>query len=393
MQLPRKVSAVMADDVRRVARTYLRAESATIGWMMPGDPPSARPGAGLPKAAADRNGPQAPGQPVTEPELRHLRSGLPAVVQRSSLSDSVTVEVLVAGTAKDGTRPTDLPGLDAIVRSGRPGDLGALLSAAIASSHAGGARQARSGDPATRLEQLIQSNTVGDQPAAPAPLAVIVTGNVEPQRAFDLLDHHLGVIPQGKLATGASLRTGTGTIRERIAEPLPQGALGYVVAGPAPGTREALAWKMLLYVLTHDYSGRLGLSAIRDRGLVYDIESELRTDGRRSWAVISTGVDPGKADAMEAELRRQLALLATEPPSPVELAAARNHLLGRDLSAAQSNEELAARIARQLIERGALRSHEQLKAALESISAADVAAAVPAFAAGTIIRVDVGPAR
>jgi len=69
--------------------------------------------------------------------------------------------------------------------------------------------------------------------------------------------------------------------------------------------------------------------------------------------------DPEQADAMEAELRAQLASLAGEPPSTAEVEAARNHLLGRDLTAAQSNEELANKLAREFVETGGPRSHEQ----------------------------------
>ena len=159
---------------------------------------------------------------------------------------------------------------------------------------------------------------------------------------------------------------------------------------PAPGTREALVWRMLLYVLTHDYSGRLGLSAIRDKGIVYHIYSLLRTDGRRSWVTISTGVDPDKADAMEAELRTELARLASNPPTAAEVEAARNHLLGRDLTAAQSNEELTGKLAREFVETGGLGSHAQLRDALQTITPADLAAASRSFVDGTIIRVDVG---
>jgi predicted Zn-dependent peptidase len=146
---------------------------------------------------------------------------------------------------------------------------------------------------------------------------------------------------------------------------------------------------MLLYVFAHGYSGRLGNSAIRDKGLVYYIGSQLRTDGRRSWATIATGVDPDKADAMEAELRAQLARLVTDPPSSAEVAAARNHILGRDLTAAQGNEELAAKLARQFVESGRLRSHRDLQAILDTITPADLAAIAPAFVQGTILRVDV----
>ena len=150
-------------------------------------------------------------------------------------------------------------------------------------------------------------------------------------------------------------------VRERIAKPLSQGGLGYVVEGPAPGTREALAWRMILYVLTHDYSGRLGRSAITEKGLVYHIYSSLRTNGRRTWATIWTGVDPDKADAMEAELRTQIGMLGSEPPTSAEVEAARDHLLGRDLTAAQSNDELATKLMREFVETGGVRSHEQLR--------------------------------
>jgi len=181
---------------------------------------------------------------------------------------------------------------------------------------------------------------------------------------------------------------------EKLPKPFAQGGLGYVVQGPTAGTRHAFAWRMLLYVLVHDYSGRLGYSAIRDKGLVYYIGAQLRTDGRRSWATLATGVDPGQADAMEAELKAQLARLTTEPPTQAETDAARAHLLGRDLTAAQSNDELTAKLACQFVETGGLRSHEQLRAILDTITPADLAALAPLFANGATIRVDVAaPAR
>ena len=222
-------------------------------------------------------------------------------------------------------------------------------------------------------------------------MAVIVSGKVEEGQAFAILERDLGRTSASKPDAEArppappTLRV----VRERIAEPLSQGALGYVVEGPPNGTREALAWQLLLYVLTHDYSGRLGRSAITEKGIVYHIYSDYRTDGRRTWATISTGVDPDKADAMEAELRMQLANLVANPPSSAELDAARSHLLGRDVSAAQSNDELTAKLAREFIETGGLRTHERLHSDLSTIMAADLAAAAQAFVKGTIVQVDV----
>jgi predicted Zn-dependent peptidase len=252
--------------------------------------------------------------------------------------------------------------------------------------------EARSKDPATRLQQLIAAQMDPPTSKAPKPLAVIVSGNIEPENVIDILERQLGDAAPGKLGDPSPPAPSVPPkiVHERIPTPLSQGAIGYVVEGPPPGTREALVWRMLLYVLIHDYSGRLGRSAISDKGIVYHIYSSLRTDGLRSWATLSTGVDPDKADALEAELRTHLAGLVRNPPSAAEVEAARSHLLGRDLTAAQSNEELAAKLARVFVETGGLRSHEQLRALLQTITPADLADAAQSFASGTIVRVDVG---
>jgi len=105
---------------------------------------------------------------------------------------------------------------------------------------------------------------------------------------------------------------------------------------------------------------------------------------------ISTGVDPDKADAMEAELRAHLTQLVSQPPTAAELDAARAHLLGRDLTAAQSNEELSAKLAREFVETGGLRTHDQFRAMLQGITTGDLANAAVSFASGTVIRLDVG---
>jgi predicted Zn-dependent peptidase len=390
LNLPSRVTAVTPADIQRVVRTYLAPDRRTIGWMLPGEARGAPAASGNPTAAADRPGAPAPAESAGPPQLRRLPAGLPAMVQPSPLSDSITVELLLSAPVMGGTWPEDLPGLDAIVRTGPPHDLEKLVSQIVAAAAQPATAEAPSNDPATRLQQLIARQTGPHPIDAARPLAVIVSGNLDPADAFKVLERRLGALKPGKLSTPtAPEKTEPKSVSERIGQPLAQGGIGYVVEGPAPGSREAFAWRMLLYVLTHDYSGRLGNSAIRDQGLVYYIGSAVRTDGRRTWAVLSSGVDPDKADAVEAELRSQIARLAADPPTAAETEAARNHLLGRDLTAAQSNEELAAKLARQYVETGGLRSHRQLRAILETITPADLAAIAPSFAKGTIVRVDV----
>ncbi len=392
LDMAARVDAVTAADVERVARAYLAPDQLTAGWMIPGNAPGKAQGAGNPKSATERTGAKAFSAPAAQPQLRRLSNGLPAIVQTSALSDTVTVELLMSGPTSGGIHPDELPGLDAILRSGSAGNLARLIDEALTASRAGSPpAEPRSQDPETRLQQMISERT-GEKPSkSPEPLAVIVSGNVDSAHALALLDRQVGRTKVGKLPEAEPARPLRPEIlREHIAKPLPQGGIGYVVEGPAAGTRDALAWRMLLYVLTHDYSGRLGRSAITQKGIVYHIYSSQRTDGQRTWATISTGVDPDNADAMETELRDQLARAASEPPTGAELEAARAHLLGRDISAAQSNEEIAAKLAREFVETGGLRSHEQFRSMLQSVTPEDLANAARAFARGTIIRVDVG---
>jgi zinc protease len=388
--MPKLVAAVTVNEVRRVASSYLDPGTRTVGWMGPGEWAVSIRIPGEPQPANDRRGVSTPAVAAGPPQLRRLSGGLPAIVRPNPLSDTVTVELLLSAPVEGGSAPSDLPGLDAIIRSGTPLELPDLVRQALAeSARKPPATKPPSDDPATRLEQLIVAQA-GRHAGLPVPLAVIVSGNVEPQAVFDALERTVGPSSPGKLAGSPARSPSTGLVRERIAKPLAQGGLGYIVEGPPPGTRDALVWRMLLYVLTHDYSGRLGNSAIRDKGLVYYIGSLLRTDGRRSWATVSIGVDPDKSDAMEAELRAQLTRLTTDPPTVAEVDAARNHLLGRDITAAQSNEEWTAKLAREFVQTGGLRSHAEVIAQLQAITPADLAASAKDFAKGTIIRVDVG---
>jgi predicted Zn-dependent peptidase len=392
LHMPERIAAVTAADVQRVARTYLREESSTVGWMAPGTSAAVRPGIGTPRSEADRQGTPPIKGPAGEPVIRRLAGGLPAIVQTNPLTDEVTVELLLSAPVEGGSHPDDLPGLDAVVRSGVAKDLEALVAQALAARREPQRRaESLSDDPQTRLQQLVLRE-IGTHPGTvPKPLAIIVSGSVDPERTFSMLERQIGGSTPGTLSKHprAAPLPIPREVRSSISKPLAQGAIGYVVEGPKSGTREALAWQLLLYVLTHDYSGRLGRSAITAKGIVYHIYSNFRTDGSRTWAELSTGVDPEKADAMEVELKSQLSKLVSEAPSTGELQAARTHLLGRDLTAAQSNTELASKYAHEFVEDGGLRSHGTLRTELETITPEDLARAARALSAGTIIRVDV----
>ena len=275
--------------------------------------------------------------------------------------------------------PRDLPGLGRVVRSGPAADLPALVAEAAKAAQATPLPQViGSDDPETRIQQMIASETVPFATQPPQLMVAIVSGAGRPEAAIAALERALGQTRPAILPPPPPARQLHQKVVAEIARPLAQGALGYVVPAPPPGTREGLTWRMLLYILTHDYSGRLGRSAIGDKGLAYHIASDYRTDGRRGWVTLSTGVDPAKADAMEAELKRQLRMLATDPPNAAEVEAARRHLLGRD-HAAQANEEIADPTGAAVRRTGGLRSHRELEAVLRPSPLPTSAPPVPGF--------------
>ena len=98
-------------------------------------------------------------------------------------------------------------------------------------------------------------------------------------------------------------------------------------------------------------------------------------------------LDPGKLGAFEALLDSELARLQTEPPTAAEVDEARQHLLGRYRSAAQSNGELTRRLAREWLWYDELLSYETLAARLARVSLDDVRQAAGGLARGVRITV------
>jgi predicted Zn-dependent peptidase len=222
------------------------------------------------------------------------------------------------------------------------------------------------------------------------PVLVTVVGDVSPRAALALLDKVFGgvtaVSAQGLASAPEPLDR---DVRVRFPGPAAQAQLGYVVAAPPPGSKDALAWQLALYVLTHGYEGRLGLEAINRRGLVYYIDGEYQSDGDAAWIRITTGADAEKLAATEAVLREELRNLRERPPGEDEIAEARRHLLGRERTAAQSNAEIAAALSRQWLWRGRLREPGELARDLAAVTVADVHRILPALTAGITIIVEV----
>ena len=173
--------------------------------------------------------------------------------------------------------------------------------------------------------------------------------------------------------------------------PVAQSRLGYAVAAPAPTDEDFYAWQLLQYIVAHDYEGRFGKAAISERGLAYYIDAGYTSSGGQGWTTFAIGVDTEKISELEALLHDEFERLRSAPPSAAEVAEAKQHLLGRAISAAQSNSELAGQAARYFLRHGELPSPERLQRELDAVSVDDVVDAVPAFTDGMTIRVIPSP--
>jgi len=390
---PERVQAVTAEQVRQVAAAYLHRQARTVGWYVPGTV-RAPLGQAAPNSPPTQLGKPAKAIAAPQPEMHRLSGGLPVILQPNPRTSNATIQLLLSAPVEGANAPADLPGLGVVTRSGSATDLAKL----IANVRAAAAQPLeQKGTPAAtpdaKLEEMIASAIGVVRPVSAKPIAAVVSGGIDPAAAVKLLDQAFGnlrVAPPPALSQESRTPSSTAV---RMDRPFAQGALGYIAPAPAPPprTRNALGARMLLYVLSHDYSGRLGRSAIGDKGLAYHIASAYRTDGREAWITLTTGVDPARADALEAEFRAQVARLVTNPPTAAEIEAARSHILGRSISAAQSNQEIADKLTREYLEAGNIRTHNELSAILQAITADDIAAIAKDFGKGTILRVDVDP--
>ncbi len=399
LRLPETLRAVTAEDVQRVARRYLRPEQRTIGWWSPADASSdishsssaATDAATLPREApVDTGNARSDLVPVPRPVVAKLRNGLPVIVTSSDLSSSVYLRVIVP--ASGGNDP--VPGYASLDSRFRPAETAETLrhSALAVSAYDHDSPGDPSPDPETRLEQAF-AEVMGTQspPDKYSPSLIVVAGDVPADTMMKLLNESLGELP----ATGVSSALGGDPAAKsprddfsiKMGKPLAQAQLGYVFQAPGPREPTSSASRLLLYILSHHYEGRLGKAAITDRGLVYYIDSRYRSNGETAWITMASGVDPAKLDDLKSLFRSELARLSAEPPTAAEIAEARNYLVGRAISAAQSNEELTATQAREWIWHGRLQTPDELRAQLERVSDDEVRFMASQFAQGTMITV------
>ena len=415
--LPAAIDAVGAADLLRALESWLQPSQRTIGWYVPANaegvvgavpsrPEPAGDAAGISAGKAPgrmvaslRSESRVAGRAAPGATVSRLENGVPLIMQPSPLSPTLLLKVVVAGQVSLGVgdsrwgEPLDsVTSLDFQLLPGELEATAASLRKALDEYRMpsqGAANASR--DPGQRLEAHFRDLLGLSGPAAAEsvrPLLFVVSGDFEPAAVQTLLENTFGGMKPGQApAPQAVNQTARLELESVLDHPVAQERLGYLVRAPRPTEPGADAFRMALYILSHGYEGRLGKEAISRRGLVYYIDSAYRSNGVDGWVTLDIGVDPAKLPAMRDLLRSELQRLREEPPSQAEIDEARRHLLGRFVSAAQSNAELADRLSREWLWYGELTDYESLSARLGKLTSEDVLAIIPGFTAGAIIAV------
>jgi hypothetical protein len=210
-------------------------------------------------------------EPVPAPSVTRLDGGLPVILQPSGLSSSVQLRVVyVPAAIAGGSADSPATGYSSRAWDLRPDDLPAAIEAAAAFEATPLLTQPLSPVPALRLEQEFARLTSppGSTPGAPSPVLVAVAGRMEVDDVRRQLAEAFGKIhPQAVKHLAVALPRDA--IAIRLGTPVAQAQWGYIAAAPGPGEAAADAWRLLLYILSHDYEGRLGRKAISEAGLAY----------------------------------------------------------------------------------------------------------------------------
>ncbi len=405
-RLPELVAAVTAEDLQRLAAARLQPWQRTLGWVHPGAPLTAVKTPVLPPPSPEppRAEPAERGPEDRLPAVKKLRNGVGLIARRLSRVPGGILRVVVPGDAisfaEDVDAEPDEPSwrhtsIEIRFRAGELEQAVETARKALETAKPAPPLDASTiEDPETRL-RLALRDLLGAVPAPPpngplTPAVIVAVGDLDEAEALCLLEKAFGKLPARRPLPLATLQVQK--TAETIALPdRAQSEIGYTVSAPASVSSDPLAWRLLLYIMSHGYEGRLGKDLIARRGLLYYIDSRYDSDGRSAWISLVTGVNPDKLEAARARFAELMDHLRLEPPTAAEVEEAQQHLIGRRATAPMSDEEISAAYAREWIEEGRLLDDADFARRVHTVTRDQVLTLVPRFLAGATAVVDVAP--
>lgn len=394
-RLPDLVAAVTPEDVRRVAAARLQPYQRTIGWTGPVPPPGASRSE---TSSAFGTPPPLPSPAMRErepgpPRVKVLRNGITLIARRVPRVSAGFLRAVVPGDSLSFAGEVDVAVDEPSWRHTslglrfRAGELAQAIRELRRTLQSPTPCEPEEDDPESRLDSALREALgIARVPFAPGPavpVVVVAVGDLEETRALREMEAAFSTLPRPHPLPKLAPRVRS----PRASVALPgkaQSRIGYAVpAGSAP------AWRMLLYVLSHGYEGRLGKELIARRGLLYHIDSRVHSDGRNAWISLATGVNPDRLDEAEPLFVGMIRALRGQPPTAEEIEEARRHLIGRRVTAPMSNEEMSAAYAQELVERGRLLMDREWEREVRAVTREEVLGLIPGFLAGAAAVVDV----
>jgi hypothetical protein len=395
------VEKVTPVDIQRVTQKYFQPYQRTIGWYLTGAPTQIEHSDLLAEPPSPLRAKETPSRVAMQPPIaQKLRNGIVIIVQRVTRTPTGFLRILFPSRSLQSDQTDysqDLPawGYTSIhwrfLKENCERTVSEAKKAISSGLKSAAPDPAFLDDPEYRLNAALQEQLgIVESGAKNGPVLVAVVGDVNEKNAVDLLKKAFSDVPAGGRPSPAPFHPVSGTKTVRMPA-RPQSQFGYAVAAPAPNDRQSYAYRLLLYIMTHTYEGRLGTELIGKRGLIYAISSRYNSNGPSAWISITTGVNPDKLAALTSGFREILSQLQTDPPTEAELSEAKEHLIGRRLTANQSNEELSGFYAQEWIEQGRLLTFAEFEKQVRSITLQDIFKIIPQFLNGSTVIVDTSP--
>lgn len=395
-QLPDLIRKVTPEDVRQTAQKYLQPYQRTIGWYIADNLKKADPVPSKSRGAA-KTAPASPQNSLAfAARVKKLKNGITLIVQRITRTPTGYLRILIPtnSVTTDADNSPDNPvwGYTSIDWKFLNQDLAKTVEEARAlwngkwKNTDGGAVDLE--DPESRLNyEFNKIVRAGSHSGDPNPSLIVIVGDVDENQATTLVEKSFGSMKNGKPFPKGSI-----TIQEKektVRIPgKAQSQFGYAVPAPPPSDPGSYAYRILLYVLTHGYGGRLGQALIHQRGLVYYISSSYNSNGSASWISMAMGINPDNLHKARAVFDEVMQDLQKNLPTDAEINEAKQHLIGRRISAYQSNEELSGFYAREWLEQGKLVSQQEFEKKVRAVTPDLVRNLIPQFLDGARVTID-----
>jgi zinc protease len=392
-KLPAILQSLRPADVQLAAQKYLQPYQRTIGWYL-----GKSKGTVFLRPSVSRIAAKTIASRIVDPSvrIRTLKNGITVIAHSTHRTPSGFLRILVPSNTVESDEPytADSPVwrytslhwrflnddfAATIAKARKVFDMGLGTSVPDETAFE---------DPEYRLDQTLKELLGAHSSAGPGkPVLIVFSGDMNPDIAASTIERAFSGIRTERIPPAAPLQIDARDKTVRLPGKA-QSQYGYAVPAPSPSSPNSLAYRILLYVLTHGYEGRLGKELIANRGLIYYISSNYNSDGKNSWISMSYGVNPDKQDETAAVFNRLMEELRTNPPTAEEVAEAKEHLIGRRITAYQSNEEETAFFAREWIEQKRIVPQDEFQRKVREVTLPQVQAIIPEFLNGVRATVD-----